>query len=95
MRVLEPGRPQKGWSIEKRCTGEGNGKGGCGALLLVEFADLHKTMRHARDETDYFATFKCSECGVLTDLFDEDLRGAPFQASALPSFPKPNRGDPF
>jgi hypothetical protein len=67
MKVLEAGRPQRGWSIEARCTGAGNGNGGCGALLLVEQADLFKTFSHCRDETDTFVTFKCT-CGVLTDL---------------------------
>jgi hypothetical protein len=65
--VLKHGRPQKGWSIELCCTGEGNGKGGCGARLLVEEGDLFKTALHCRDETDVFATFRCLECGVLTD----------------------------
>ena len=41
MKVLQPGRPQQGWSTEATCTGKGNGDGGCGARLLVDlFAGL-------------------------------------------------------
>ena len=68
MKVLKPGRKQKGWSKEAVCTGTGNGDGGCGAKLLVEQADLFKTTSQARDETTTYVTFKCCECGVLTDL---------------------------
>jgi hypothetical protein len=68
MKVLKPGRKQKGWSIETTCTGSGNDGGGCGAKLLVEQGDLFKTTSQARDETTTYVTFKCSECGVLTDL---------------------------
>jgi hypothetical protein len=68
MKVLEKGRKQKGWSVTRECTGNGNGGGGCGAKLLVEEGDLFKTTSQARDETTTYVTFKCSECGVLTDL---------------------------
>jgi len=68
MKVLKKGRKQKGWSTEATCTGTGNGNGGCGARLLVEQADLFKTYRNCLHETDTFITFKCSACGVLTDL---------------------------
>lgn len=68
MRVLKPGRNQRGWSVEATCTGTGNGYGGCGAELLVEEPDLFKTFRNCRDESDTFITFKCVACGVLTDL---------------------------
>lgn len=68
MKVLEKGRPQKGWATEKVCTGEGNGGVGCGAKLLVEQEDLFKTHSHVRDETTTYITFKCPECGVLTDI---------------------------
>lgn len=40
MKVLRPGRKQKGWSTEAECTGLGNGGGGCGAKLLVEEDDV-------------------------------------------------------
>jgi hypothetical protein len=68
MKVIEKGRKQRGWSKEFRCTGDGNGGGGCSAYLLVEQPDIFQTSSSARDETDYFNTFKCSECGVLTDI---------------------------
>lgn len=68
MKILKPGRPQNGWSKECICTGAGNGMGGCGAVLLVEQTDLYKTYRHCREETDTFITFKCSACGVETDI---------------------------
>lgn len=81
MKVLEKGRQQKGWSKEAKCTGDGNGGGGCGAKLLVEQPDLYRTMRCCRDETDYFETFTCAECGVETDL-----KGVPGSiADKLPS----------
>lgn len=72
MKILKPGRKQKGWAIECKCTGAGNDGGGCGALLLVEQKDLFLTESHARDETDTFVTFKCAACKVLTDLNRKD-----------------------
>lgn len=68
MKILKPGRPQTGYSIECACSGAGNGSGGCGATLLVEAADLYLTQSHCRDETDDYVTFKCAACGVLTDI---------------------------
>lgn len=81
MKIIKPGRQQKGWSKQYKCTGKGNNDGGCGATLLVEQGDLFQTSSSARDETDYFVTFKCEACGVLTDIPDRD---APVSASALP-----------
>lgn len=75
MKVLKKGRAQKGWAKELNCTGSGNGGGGCGALLLVEEADLFQTSKTYMDgETDYFVTFECPSCNVLTDT--EDYKGA-------------------
>lgn len=68
MKVLEKGRDQTGWSIEQRCTGYGNGEGGCGAKLLVEIGDIFLTHSYHRDEHDTYCTFQCCECQVLTDL---------------------------
>ena len=70
MRVIIKGRQQTGWAKECACTGSGNGEGGCGAALLVEEGDLYETTSHARDETTRYVTFKCSECGVQTDVKD-------------------------
>lgn len=68
MKIIERGREQKGWAKECVCTGDGNGGGGCGAKLLVEQVDLYRTSSSCRDETDYFNTFSCAQCGVETDL---------------------------
>jgi hypothetical protein len=70
MKVIKKGRPQKGWAKKFECTGNGNGGGGCGAILLVEQADVFRTTRQCYgDETpDLFNTFKCPECGILTDI---------------------------
>lgn len=67
MKVTKPGRPQKGWSIEATCTGDGNKGGGCGAHLLVEQADIYKTASSAMGEVEFYNTF-CCPCGVETDL---------------------------
>lgn len=70
MKVIEKGRPQKGWAVESKCTGGGNGGGGCGAKLLVEKGDVYQTQSSAMGETDYYYTFTCPECHVETDLKD-------------------------
>jgi hypothetical protein len=84
MKVIKKGRKQKGWSKECTCTGNGNGGGGCKAKLLVERDDLFHTYRNymGRDE-DWFITFRCSECEVLTDIPDGQ---APFNAQDLPHY---------
>jgi hypothetical protein len=68
MKVIKPGRKQKGWAEEFTCTGKGNGNGGCTATLLVEHGDLYNTYSHALHETDTFVTFRCAACGVQTDI---------------------------
>jgi len=82
MKVLKKGREQKGWAGEFRCTGAGNGDGGCNAMLLVEQADLFKTYHSDyTGDKDTYHTFRCSECGVNTDL-----KGIPGAVStALPA----------
>lgn len=74
MKILKPGRVQAGPSAERVCTGQGNGKGGCGATLLVEEADIYATYASymGRDE-EWFATFKCPCCGVETDIPRADV----------------------
>lgn len=79
MKTIKKGRPQKGWSKKFTCTGKGNGGGGCGAILLVEQGDLFHTVSTALHETDYYITFQCCECGVLTDVTE-----APFHPCDLP-----------
>jgi hypothetical protein len=69
MKVIQPGRPQRGWAKEFICTGKGNKDGGCGAVLLVEQDDVFKTCSsHYDGSTDCYKTFKCNQCGVLTDI---------------------------
>lgn len=72
MKVVKKGRPQKGWAKKLKCTGGGNGDGGCGAELLVEEDDLFHTVSTALWETDYYITFRCTACGVLTDISERD-----------------------
>ncbi len=71
MKVLEKG---PGWSIKVRCTGSGNGGGGCESLLQVSENDIYVTSHtdYAGD-TDYYYTFLCPECCVETDIKEKDL----------------------
>lgn len=70
MKTIKKGRQQKGWSKEYICTGVGNGKGGCGAKLLVEEGDFFQTSSSAMGEVEYYVTFECQECRVWTDVTD-------------------------
>lgn len=84
MKVLKKGSGAKGWSKKCICTGAGNRNGGCGAELLVEQSDLHQTSHTDMvGDTDYFVTFKCPECGVLTDIPESSV---PVRAINLPRF---------
>ena len=69
MKILRPGNPD-GWSKKVKCTGKGNGGGGCGANLL-QMGDVFHTQ--AEDRTGYTvgplcATFQCPQCGKRTDI---------------------------
>jgi len=69
MKVLEKGTGQTGWAKEFACSGAGNGGGGCKAKLLVEAGDLFHTHHYDYGGGhDRYTTFKCAECGVLTDI---------------------------
>ncbi len=68
MKVIEKGTGQKGWSKKATCTGSGNADGGCRAVLLIEHGDLFNTFSSALGETETYTTFRCCECGVLTDI---------------------------
>ena len=81
MKIIKPGRQQDGWTEQYKCTGEGNKGGGCGAVLEVNKADLFHTTRCSLD-VEYFMTFKCCACGVLTDIDD---RETPWYPRELPS----------
>jgi len=70
MKVIKKGQPQKGWAKKFTCTGNGNNGGGCKARLLVE-EDLFQThSSHYDGSSETYVTFKCAECGVLTDIED-------------------------
>jgi len=74
MEILEKG---KGWSIKARCTGEGNGDGGCKSLLLVSESDLFITESCCYDGShDEYVTFQCPVCKKYTDL---DEMKVPYQ----------------
>lgn len=76
MKVLEPGDGRTGWGIEIRCSGSGNGGGGCHAQLLVEENDVfHSYASYMGRDEDHFFTFKCPQCGVWTDIPDERVPG--------------------
>ena len=69
MKVLKEGRAQKSWAVTTTCSGYGNGKGGCGAKLLVEYTDLYKThSSHYDGSSETYITFSCPLCKVETDL---------------------------
>ena len=43
MKVLQKG---EGWKLEIRCTGRGNGGGGCGSLLEIREEDIYNTYNY-------------------------------------------------
>lgn len=71
MKVLKSGSPGSAWSVEKVCTGKGNRKVGCNAVLLIEGGDVF-----GGTKTDYgggkeeWKAFMCPECGAFTDISD-------------------------
>jgi len=71
LKVLKKGTGQKGWAKKFTCTGYGNGEGGCGAVLLIEEADLFKQRSILGGTTDY-VSFECCECGVGTDVWNSE-----------------------
>lgn len=69
MKIIKKGRKQKGWSKEFTCTGDGNGGGGCGAILLVSKSDLYETKNcDYTGDCDYYTTYSCPCCDVETDI---------------------------
>ena len=69
------------WPKVLLCTGNGNGGGGCGSVLLLEEGDLFETVHRfsgyfiglVQDGVmpgviDTYLTCKCPECGIQTDL---------------------------
>ena len=71
MKVLEPAQPDK--QIKVRCTGNGNGGGGCQALLAVTAHDVFPTTSSAMGETDHHKTIQCILCEVWTDVKDINI----------------------
>lgn len=57
------------------CTGKGNQRNGCGALLRIRKKDIYITIAYGRDDEEYCITFKCPECKSETDIPDEDYTG--------------------
>ena len=66
MEVLKKG---KGWNLKQKCTGYGNGNGGCGSLLKVEEQDLFLTY----SDSDRYITFQCPVCNKYTDVNDSKV----------------------
>lgn len=73
MQIIKQGRKQNGWSHEYTCTGGGNGGGGCSAELLVSEHDMYKFVhQHYPDGSTTYVYFCCPNCGVKTDVGDDD-----------------------
>ena len=76
MKVLEK---WESWNVQERCTGKGNGYGGCNSLLKVEEQDLFITVSSCYDGScDKYITFECPVCKKYTDL---DASKVPYQIS--------------
>lgn len=69
MKVLQSGDPAGAWKEEVKCTGNGNGNNGCGALLEVQAPDLfHTASFDYGGGSDHYITFSCPECNKWTDM---------------------------
>ena len=62
MKIIKKGQR---WSKEAKCTGRGNGGGGCGAVLRLSENDIYETCLNYYDDC---ITFCCPECGVETNI---------------------------
>ena len=73
MKVLEQG---PGWNMEIRCTGKGNGGGGCGSKLLVERGDIYLNRSYDMlGEYETYHTVRCPVCGVENDIPSNQIPG--------------------
>jgi hypothetical protein len=72
VRVIKEGKPHE---IKVKCTGAGNGKGGCCAILGVVADDIYHTQSSARDESTEYATVCCPACFILTDVDEKKIPG--------------------
>lgn len=68
------------WSMEVVCSGKGNarknGEKGvvpCGSTLEVDLNDIFAETYRSYDETETYFTFKCCECGSLTDIPEKEI----------------------
>ena len=71
MKIIEPGRINKKWSLQHRCTAWGNSGTGCNALLEIEYNDLRYFAGNdslSWGGRESAVSFKCPCCGQLTDL---------------------------
>lgn len=78
MKVIKKGTGQKGWAKELVCRGYRRNNDGCGAVLLVEQADLFKVYLDG-DWTEAgppSPAFKCPECGQCTDVPAKEYAGS-------------------
>lgn len=67
MKVLKKG---KIWTVQRYCTGWGNGDNGCEALLEIEKDDLRffEKQEYPWVIKEAAVSFKCPCCGKVTDL---------------------------
>lgn len=70
MKVVKKGRKKNGLPARYRCTGAGNGGGGCGIVHLIFKDDLFTTISSAGRKGAYCNTFTCICCDVETDIKD-------------------------
>lgn len=61
------------WTKQVVCTGKGNNRDGCGALLLVSVGDLY----YVDDSAGYYATFMCANCSKETSFLYYPRTGLP------------------
>lgn len=76
MKVIKQGKfVDNVWKMEHLCTGNGNGGGGCDALLEIELSDLRYypyVDTGSWGSHDSAVLFKCPVCHTLTDLKHSD-----------------------
>lgn len=69
MMINNPACNLANWSVQILCSGKGNNKIGCGAVLLVEESDLFNSTRVIEhDHVVMQTSFCCTECKAHTDI---------------------------